>query len=45
MDGDRMTPKEIALATGKKANSIHFLLHKMKKDGDVKQGSDGKYGL
>lgn len=45
MGGDRMTPKELAMATGKKANSIHFLLHKMKKDGEVHQGADGKYGL
>jgi DNA-binding IclR family transcriptional regulator len=45
MDGARLTPKEIALATGKKVNSIHFLLHKMKKDNEVRQSLDGKYYL
>lgn len=45
MDGGRMTPKEIALASGKKANAVHFLLHKMKKDGEIHQSVDGKYSL
>lgn len=44
MDGS-MTPKEIALATGKKANAIHTLLHKMKRDGELHQSVDGKYHL
>lgn len=45
MEGSRMSPKEISLAIGKTANSVHFVLHKMKKDGEVHQGLDGKYGL
>lgn len=45
MDGSRMTPKEIAFATGKKDNAVRFLLHKMKKDGEIHQSQDGKYGL
>lgn len=45
MEEGSLHPKEIAHMLGKKGNTIHFLLHKMKKDGDVKQGKDGRYTL
>lgn len=45
MDEGAMHPKEIAYALGKKANTIYFLLHKMKKDEDIHQGKDGRYTL
>lgn len=45
MDGAHMTPKEIAMALGRKVNTVHVQLHRMKKSGEVRQSIDGKYHL
>lgn len=45
MEEGSLHPKEIAHMLGKKPNTIHFLLHKMVKDGDLKRMADGRYTL